>query len=366
VRVQLRPSGHRDDEGAVAVVVAVLSVVLILMAAFAVDLGNAYAVKRQLSVAADAAALDAARAVAVAESGGQPILGGGRGCASWTPAQEAAAQQAAEVTAAATNAANDISGEAVVDNVVVTCVGDERVEVQVDNSRSLPVFFGGVADISGIEPARSATGAVIPRLSVGGLRPYAACNSVVDAASASPGTTFVMDLDNQLGVCNSTVPGNWGIVDFDGGSNPTGDIEDWTEFGYPDPVSVSPPTLPGDPGANLAPIQGELDSIIDEVVLFPVVSGYVAGTGGGSNGRFDVVGFIGAKVCAYYLDETKYNYGSCYDPVKAAPYQAERPRVRFIQFQYVSYSTGYSGGGPTCEFTDPDCEYAILSAQLYR
>ena len=62
-----------EDTGAIAVVVAILSTLLLLMAAFAVDLGNAYAVKRQLSVAADAAALDAARAVAVADSAGQPI-----------------------------------------------------------------------------------------------------------------------------------------------------------------------------------------------------------------------------------------------------------------------------------------------------
>ena len=366
MRIQLRSLHRPRDEGAVAVIVAILSTILVLMAAFAVDLANAYAVKRQLSVAADAAALDAARAVATAESGGSPILGGGQGCSTWTSAQRSAAQSAAQAAANSTNAANDLSSESSVDSVTITCVGDSRVEVEVNNSRELPVFFGGIASSTGYAPKRSATAAVIPRLAIGGLRPYAACNSVVDAARASPGTTFVMDLDNKIGVCNSSVPGNWGIVDFDGGSNPTGDIEDWTEFGYPDPVSVSPPTIPGDPGANLAPVQGELDVIIDQVVLFPVVSGYVAGTGGGSNGRFNVVGFVGAKVCAYYIDQTKYNYGSCYDAAKAAPYQAARPRVSFIQYQYVSYSTGYSGGGPTCNFSDPSCTYAILSAQLYK
>ncbi len=80
MRVQLK---HRDDEGAIAIIVALLSLVLIGMAAFAVDFGNAYAVKRQLSVSADASALDAARAVATAKVGTQPILGGGRGCSTW-------------------------------------------------------------------------------------------------------------------------------------------------------------------------------------------------------------------------------------------------------------------------------------------
>jgi len=53
-----RPRGA-DQDGAVAVLIALLAVVLFVMAAFAVDLGNAYAISRQLSVSADASvALD--------------------------------------------------------------------------------------------------------------------------------------------------------------------------------------------------------------------------------------------------------------------------------------------------------------------
>jgi hypothetical protein len=130
---------------------------------------------------------------------------------------------------------------------------------------------------------------------------------VVDAAAASPGTTFVMDLDNQIGLCNSTAAGNWGIVDFDGGSNPTGDIRAWTGSGYPNPLDAPSSDLPGDPGANLGPVTTQLDSLIDQIVLFPVVTGYTPGSGSGSNGRFDLVGFVGAKVCAYYLSNTQYN-----------------------------------------------------------
>ena len=205
MRIQLRSLRRPRDEGAVAVIVAILSTILVLMAAFAVDLANAYAVKRQLSVAADAAALDAARAVATAESGGLPILGGGKGCSTWTSAQRSAAQSAAQTAANATNASNDLSGESTVDKVTVVCpVGDERVEVTVENSRDLPVFFGGVANATGYDPKRSATAAVVPRLAIGGLRPYGACNTVVQEAAAAPGETFVMDLDNKIGICNTT------------------------------------------------------------------------------------------------------------------------------------------------------------------
>src|SRR3954471_2769676 len=58
MRVPLR---LRDDRGAVAAVVAILSLVFLLIAAFTVDAGRAYVQKRQLSTSADAASLAAAR-----------------------------------------------------------------------------------------------------------------------------------------------------------------------------------------------------------------------------------------------------------------------------------------------------------------
>lgn len=360
MRVQLRP---RQDDGAIAVIVAILSVVLLGMAAFAVDFGNAYAVKRQLSVAADAAALDAARAVAQAQSGGQLILGGGKGCGTWTATERTAARNAATTAANATNSANDLSGESTVDSVTVTCVGASRVEVKVDNSRVLQSFFGGIFGASQYQPTRSATATVVPRLAIGGLRPYAACNKVVDQARATPGTTFVMDLDNELGVCNSTAPGQWGVVDFDGGSNPLGDIQEWTENGYPNQVTAPNPNLPADPGMpGPGKLDSALDSLIDKVVLFPVVTGYTKGSG--NNATFSLVGFVGAKVCGYRLNNKVNTTGSCYDAAKAAPYNSAK--VNFIQFRYVTYTGGYSGQGTTCNFTDPNCKYAILAAQLYR
>jgi len=53
------PVKRRDEGGAVALIVAGLVVVLVGISAFTVDLGMAYATKRQLSSASDAAALAA-------------------------------------------------------------------------------------------------------------------------------------------------------------------------------------------------------------------------------------------------------------------------------------------------------------------
>jgi Flp pilus assembly protein TadG len=364
VRIQLRRA-HQNDEGAIAVIVALLAVIIVVMAAFAVDLGNAYAVKRQLSVAADAAALDAARAVASTRVSGQPILGGNKGCLTWSAAERSAAESAAESTANSTNAANDLSGNSTVDDVDVYCRPDGTgVEVTVDNSRDLPVFFGGVADATGYTPARSATAAVVPRLAVGGLRPYAACNTVVLAAKAAPGETFVMDLDNKIGVCNTSKPGNWGVVDFDGGSNPLADISNWTTNGYPNPVTAPSSNLPGDPGMpGPGKIDGPLSGLIGKVVLFPVVTDYTAPSKPGDNARFNLVGFVGAQVCGYRLNN-KVETGACFDSTKAAPY--DTAKVNYIQFRYVDYVSSYGGGGAVCSFSDPKCEYAILSSQLYK
>jgi hypothetical protein len=50
---------RRDERGAVALIVGLLSIVLVGISAFSVDLGQAYVTKRQLSAASDAAALAA-------------------------------------------------------------------------------------------------------------------------------------------------------------------------------------------------------------------------------------------------------------------------------------------------------------------
>ena len=215
----------------------------------------------------------------------------------------------------------------------------------------------------GLSRERAATAAIIPRLSIGGLRPYAACNTVVDQAAAAPDTTFVMDLDNKIGICNTTASGNWGLIDFNGGGGGTPEQVEWTYNGYPNPVIAPDPNLlvrTGIPNALDPP----LETLLDQVVLFPVVRGVI---GNGNGATFDLIGFVSARVCGYWISNTRHGESSCYDAAKAAPYIGARPNaVRFIQFRFVSYSAGYSGGGPTCDFSTPECRFAILGAQLYR
>lgn len=65
MRVLVMPRGHgRDEQGAVAIIVAICLVVLLGLAAFVVDFGLAYTNKRQLQTSADAAAIAAAASLA--------------------------------------------------------------------------------------------------------------------------------------------------------------------------------------------------------------------------------------------------------------------------------------------------------------
>ena len=100
----IRARNPHSESGAVAVMVALWAVILIGMAAIAVDLGNAYAVKRKLSVAADAAALASARDV------GQIVIDKVSGCTANRLVPETAqveAETIAQATADLVNSNND-------------------------------------------------------------------------------------------------------------------------------------------------------------------------------------------------------------------------------------------------------------------
>ena len=60
--------------------------------------------------------------------------------------------------------------------------------------------------------------------------------------------------------CGANVPGNWGVLDFDGGANSSNDTKDWIEFGYPGLVTA-PGTSPGDPGAFSNGLGAALDTL---------------------------------------------------------------------------------------------------------
>jgi Flp pilus assembly protein TadG len=360
---------RRNEEGAIAVLVGLLAIILVAMAAIAVDLGNAYATNRQLSVAADSAALTAATAVGNA-------LPSGSTC-NPSVLSTIGAQTIARNAATAANLANDRSGQSQVESVTVTC--DSRViDVTVRNARTLNTFLAGVIGVTTTKPSQEATGRYQRVRTGAGLRPWAVCETTAVEAlkPANLNTTFATWLDNKQfgGRCLSDASGNWGGVDFNGGNNNAGDLAAWTKDGYPGYAPIPDPLLPADPGvSNSASLGQAFTSIVGDTVLFPLVTGI---QGGGNNAKFNATYVYALKVCGirygntdYTTDSNTNSVSTCWSPALASSVVDDKGKdVDHIQFRAVEdYTTTYvesgPGSNPPCDLTNPLC---LGATQLYR
>ena len=162
------------------VLVALMMIALLGIGALAVDLGLGFAVKRQLSATADAAALAGAQAAGREYSRLHPE---GGGCTAAVVNEVTAVVNAA---VAQTHAANAPQGSAGTPTPVISCAGSS-IDVRVDTSSSLNSLFGRVLGVTTLSPGASATAQVSGSPAYGGLRPFAVCiddypDSFMDAA----------------------------------------------------------------------------------------------------------------------------------------------------------------------------------------
>ena len=303
-----RGARAREDHGAIAIIVALLTTVLLVLAAFAVDIANAYANARQLSVAADAAALGAAAKVGEAYTTQFPN-------ASCSPANLSTinANQIAQIEADRINTANNKTGVSEpVGTVSVTCENSNKsIQVSIANDRQIQTALAGIIGIDSIRPNSYAVSRYQKSTVGGGLRPWAVCSSVVIEAQANPDTTFWTALGNwnnksgDAGICGTSAPGQWGGVNFDGGPPDANDLADWTLNGYPGSVTIPDPALPADPGvSNSSKLVNAFEYIVGKVVLFPAVTGV---SDPGNNAIFDAVGVATLQICGVYYGNNAYN-----------------------------------------------------------
>jgi hypothetical protein len=325
--------------------VALLTVVLVAMAAFATDFGLAYSRQRQLQTAADGASLAAAKTFA-------DVAAPGRACSAVVSAGSVGAVAVARSyhglnapagSQLATGAApTGWSGDA---GVAYRCNPAGNVEVRVTNTGTSPAFFGSVMGLDDIGLGRTATAAMGPATAVTGLRPFAVCataaNQLLANNNATPGVAQLVSFDkvfsgstNTATPCGSA-PGNWGTLDYDGGSNPVGDTTLWTDIGFNAQIDLGSDlviTFPGDPGFPSANsgncstsdgcvqnvnLGGALNDILNRPSVLPV---FDVVTGSGNNTEYRVVGFIGVKLCGWKIgnqsgtgSNTYYGLPSCYD-----------------------------------------------------
>ena len=339
MRVLVSPARlrRRGESGAVAVMVALLSVVLVGIGAFAIDFGMAYASTRQLQTASDAAAL--AAATVYRNTPGT--------CAALTANTTlvASAQQAAD------NIRTSNRSGSTRDSIAVSCInGDKALQVRYVSRGSTPSFLGGIFGRGdGYETTRPATALVtVPDKGIG-VRPYAICGAQLPPLATLPTPVFKMQLPSAG---NSMCPdagssGNWWSVDCpEAASNGTSDLASATLNGCADPITVVPNQVPAPPApartpselrtylegycparnasclsanpGNLSsePIANAWATLVDrqEPILLPVFCGGAPSgpcdtsavvNAGGNNAIYPVQSLIGVQVCGYHWSSAK-------------------------------------------------------------
>jgi hypothetical protein len=359
------------DQGAVAIIVALCATMLLVLAAFAVDFGTAYAQKRALSTGVDAAALAAAKQIEqdteATETCAAIASKYAVGTTPYNTLRSTVVTSYINDNDPAGSSTGNIGEAALLpddEGLSVSCVNNLGLVVKVATDKQVGTVFGGLAGVDEIDVSQSARAAMGPAKAITGLRPYGICQGIADQVIAQPTLSHTIRFDNSSMGCGSA-PGNWGVLDFNGGSNPTGEIEDWTEFGYNQPITIPPSgtlTFPGNPGApNPGALRDEMNSILDKEITIPI---FDLVTGTGQNSVFRITGFLGVRVCAWKFNNQRGGQvppTSCYDAARVpTPVPADYIQVRFASFIPVGeINTGCQLGSTT-----PNCAPGLRVVKL--
>ena len=308
MRVQLR----RADDGAVAVIVAILITCLIGLAAFSTDFGLAYVGKRQLQNSSDAASLAAAKQFGVKGGTCASLIG------------DDALVSAAEAIADDYRESNrPTSGQA---EFLVECNADGNLLVTYTSDDTSPRILGALYGSADYNIGRTATAIVEPSEGGTGLRPYAVCNrdlppQNVDGTYQSPPGVFKLDFTNSL--CQKP-PGNWWTIVCPEDTTPSipvlaentrngceGRIRIVPDQPADDPElsahllsycasGFSESCLRGDPGVfNSSQIRSAWKSLIGKTITLPVFYDTTI-RDPGTNANYPVYRLIGVRICGYH------------------------------------------------------------------
>jgi putative Flp pilus-assembly TadE/G-like protein len=278
MRMTFRRRAGRDGErGAVLAMTAILMTTCIACAAFAIDAGAGWTAKRRLRTSTDAGALAAAKSYAE----------GFDGCAGDDDTYVTANDSAAVVTDC-----QDHSFSAT-DSGYVTVAAERTVDFTFAG-----IFGINDADVTSTTHAMYGypTGAI-------GLRPMGLCLEANPQLTAwlnlptgptgDSGTIHIQYNKAHPAACGTNVPGNWGMLDFNGGANSNSETKKWVKDGFPDNVKLSPPDIPGDTGSFNPSIDTELGGLRNLEFPLPVFD-RVAGNG--SNATFGLVAFVWVRL----------------------------------------------------------------------
>jgi Flp pilus assembly protein TadG len=319
-----RAMTRRDERGGVAMIVALLLVPMMLLIAFTLDLGMAYAQAQAFAAGADSGALAIAGAKRTSITNNPSVAAS---CASIVSSDAGQALAIAKKQADANRPYDLRASSGQVDvQVSLTCDAHGILRVNVTVQRDVPTTLGKLAGINSVKATRNAgAGLSVVGSMKGGAFPLTICDeqakAIISRAVSSPYPIEVIDVDKVWKAdCSGKNggSGNWGWLDCGGNGTPglvdailDGCDLDLTLTGNPPTITVD-----GQPGnkINAGQLQGALDTVKGQTFAFPV---YDKVTGNGSGTQYRVVGFINLKFIDYDKDGNITVQYDSYSPVSS-------------------------------------------------
>ena len=378
MRVRLR-SG--SDDGAVAIMVAILAITLITIAAFTTDFGMAYAQRQALATGTDSAALAIVR-----NEYNKVIQDPKLTCNDLRTAGGAAASTTA-LTQLNSNAPFGATLTASQVTAKLECVGASlgTLQATVSVAKSVKTVLGGVAGVSTLDISRTSAAALGVANGVIGYVPIGVCTNqaqeIVDnAAKDNPdgNAAYRHELITIDKTWNGASPcgggsGNWGWINCGGNGAPT--LADGIQNGCSNPLTINNTTTPasvtapGTPGnkGNSGPVVSAMHTLINSntVSVLPV---YSAVSGGGANVDYTVVGFLSVRICAYASNSKVAGPGACYvtsDPLVSNVANNVAVTSDSMQVQFVAY-TPASQFSTLCTLGNKSCAFNAYLTKLIR
>jgi Flp pilus assembly protein TadG len=293
MRVSRDPSSART-RGAVAVVAALSLISILGFTALTVDLGNNWAHRRGLINATDASALAVAQDYAL----------GGTGCAGSLASTYVENNRSDATMTACTPSAGAVLGV--------------KGSVEVSAETTVNYFFAPVIGLQSKVVSSSTTVQFGPPVTVSGLRPFGLCDEVLEPlpefllfTSDPEGYAVLPDTsddklariaygkDDNPNACNSgdAVPGNWAMIDLNGGANSAAEAGDWVQNGYDGPIHRNQ-SYAGDTGAFGVDLNQELQYLVDNDVVFGLPL-FDSATFVGATAYFHISGFVAVEIEAF-------------------------------------------------------------------
>lgn len=250
-------------------------VVLLGIAAAAIDVGSWYRVDRSLQGAADASALAGAQALP----------------------DDAALARSLAIEYAAKNGGGIESPNVSISTHVMA---DDTIVVE--GERAAPGFFSKILGIDSVNVHARAVARAAKLESARWAAPFAV-DEQHPMLQCSPVPCFDQATDLEL---EKTGPGAFRLVNIDGSHGGTGPstLADWILRGYEGYMPLG--WYYSDPGAkfNSSQVKNALDARLDTEMLFPV---YRNTQGSGANFEYEVVGWAGYVITSYEIQGSKKN-----------------------------------------------------------